>query len=133
VLVHYFGYYNDLSARTPRIFGFNIPAFKLLDVLSMEWEYFPSLLPNDYYNEIWNRSPIPKIDMSSYDPKNYDKSGWWRWSFYDKKNILNGFSVTGLITFDHLRTTYWDGSPWTYEFMSKRGNWHWNIKMGYYF
>jgi hypothetical protein len=131
--VHYFDYYNDLSARTPIVLGFNIPAFKMLEVLSMELEYFPSLLPNDYYEELYNRSPIPEISKSSYDPKTFDKSGWLRWSFYARKQVLNGFYMAGLMAFDHLRTTNWDGSSQTYDFMATKGNWHWELKIGYNF
>ena len=43
------------------------------------------------------------------------------------------FSVTAQAAFDHLRTTFWDGSTNEYESLTKAGQWHWDLKMGYSF
>ena len=130
----YHAWYNDLNQRTPRLVGFNFPAFRMLDVLSCELEYFPSLIPNDYTLVIDQGSPIPnpRETIISYNPENY-KKGAWRWSFYAKKMVVQGFSVTGEAAFDHLRTTFWDGAMNEYESLTEKGHWHWNLKFGYSF
>jgi hypothetical protein len=130
----YRAWYNNLNQRTPRMVGFNFPAFRLLDVLSGELQYFPSVLPNDYSMVLDQGSPVPypRETIIAYDPENYNK-GAWRWSFYAKKMVVQGFSVTGEAAFDHLRTTFWDGAMNEYESLTEKGHWHWNLKFGYSF
>ena len=127
-------WYKDLNKRTPRMIGFNFPAFRLLDVLSGELEYFPSDYPNDYRGHIFSRSPLPYFEqgLSEYKKEDWNK-GYWRWSVYARKMIVPGFSVTGETAFDHLRTTYVDGSTREYESLTKAGHWHWNVKFSYAF
>jgi hypothetical protein len=127
-------WYNSLNERTPRMVGFNFPAFRFLDVLSCELEYFPSVIPNDYKSVEELLSPAPNIPetFNNYDRKNYD-DGFLRWSVYARKMVVQGFSVTGEAAFDHLRTTRVDGSTQQPESLTKAGHWHWNVKFGYYF
>ena len=127
-------WYNSLNERTPRMVGFNFPAFRILDVLSCELEYFPSVIPNDYKTVEELFSPVPNLpeNINSYDRRHYNE-GFWRWSVYARKMVVQGFSVTGEAAFDHLRTTRVDGSLQQSESLTRAGQWHWNIKFGYYF
>jgi hypothetical protein len=125
-------YYNDLNQRTPRMFGFNFPAFKFLSVLSLEIEYFPSPLPNDYFQTVQFWTPVPHIDIQSYNPDDYT-AGFWRWSVYAKKEIMKGFSLVGQVAFDHMRTAWQDGSTDMASCMAQHGNWYWIAKAGYSF
>jgi len=127
-------WYNNLNARTPRMLGFNFPAFHILDVFSWELEYFPSRIPNDYWSVVRLWSPVPFLPggNDSYDVNNFNQ-GDLRWSIYAKKMVVKGFSITGEAAFDHLHTTQVDGSTQTYECLTKKGHWHWNLKFGYCF
>lgn len=129
-----FAWYNSLNERTPRMVGMNLPAFRMLDVLAAEVEYFPSVLPNNYSHIIKSLSPVPWFDggFKSYNKEDWNR-GFWRWSFYAKKMVIQGFSVTGQIAFDHTRTTFWDGSLNEYESLKKAGHWNWKLKFGYNF
>ncbi len=130
----YYPWYNDLNQRTPRMFGFNFPAFKVLDVLSAEFEYFPSVIPNDFKNVVYTQTPVPYFTkpISEYNESTYSK-GFWRWSIYAKKMVVKGFSVTAAAAFDHSRTTNMDGFDYEGENLTKKGNWHWKLKLGYSF
>ena len=130
----YHAWYNNLNERTPRMVGFNFPAFRILDVLSGELEYFPSVIPNDWYNIEYSQSPMPYMPggYNSYDKELYNK-GSWRWSVYAKKMVVQGFSVTGEAAFDHMRTTIVNGATQYYETMTEKGHWHWKLKFGYSF
>jgi hypothetical protein len=126
--------YNEPGRRMPIMFGFNVPTFKVLDIFSAEFEYFPSMLPNEYGSVVNQLSPIPTISggVGAYNPNDY-KAGAWRWSIYAKKTLVKGFSITGLAAFDHLRTTYWNGATQFFSCMNKPGQWHWDAKIGYSF
>jgi hypothetical protein len=127
-------WYNSLNERTPRMVGFNFPAFRILDVLSGEIEYFPSVIPNDYFQVQQSMSPVPyfKDGVNSYI-RNDNNKGTWRWSIYAKKMVVQGLNLTGEAAFDHLRNTTLDGSTQPPESLTKTGHWHWIVKIGYFF
>jgi hypothetical protein len=127
----YRAWYNSLNQRTPRMVGFNFPAFRILDVLSCELEYFPSAIPNDYSTILESSTPMPSI-QGGYGAYQESK-GSWRWSVYAKKMVVQGFCVTGEAAFDHTRTTILDGTTQYYEALSRPGDWHWMLKFGYSF
>jgi hypothetical protein len=130
----YPAFYNDITRRMPVMLGFNFPAFKTLDVLAIELEYFPLMMPNDYYLQESQLSPMPNIaaGTGSYRPSDY-RNRSLRWSLYASWEIMKGCCVTGQIAYDHLRTTYWNGSTQTSECMVNKGNWHWELKTGFNF
>lgn len=132
--IAYHAWYNSLNERTPRMIGLNIPTFKALDVLSFEFEYFPSVIPNDFTNVNRLLTPVPYINggVNSYNRDDYN-DGFFRWSLYAKRMIVQGFSIAGEAAFDHFRTTLEDGSPFEGESLTKAGNWHWKLKFGYAF
>ena len=127
----YRAWYNSLNQRTPRMVGFNFPAFRILDVLSCELEYFPSAIPNDYSTILESSTPMPYIP-GGYGSA-FQEPKFWRWSFYAKKMVVQGFIVTGEAAFDHMRTTILDGTTQFYEATSRPGDWHWMLKFGYSF
>jgi hypothetical protein len=114
--------------------GFNIPTFHGLDVLSFELEYFPSVLPNDFFSVVTLQSPVPYITGTNkdYTADNYD-DGFVRWSLYAKRMVIDGFTIAAAAAFDHHRTTTQEGSPYEGENLTKAGNWHWKLKFLYAF
>jgi hypothetical protein len=143
-------YYNQLSRLMPMMAGFNVPIYSLVnklvnvvspvniplsqpdDVFAVEIEYFPSRMPNDYRDAMIGM-PMPYIDSySGYYPDMF-RDREWGWSFYTKKEIIKGFSITAQVAYDHLRMSYVDGSTATNECLVKRGHWYWVVKTGYSF
>ncbi len=130
----YRAWYDDLNARTPRMVGFNIPTFHGLDVFSIELEYFPSVLPNDFTSVVTLQSPIPYLTVPNKDYKKEDyDDGFYRWSIYAKKMVVQGFSVVAGAAFDHHRTTTMEGTPYEGENLTEKGNWHWKLRFLYAF
>jgi hypothetical protein len=138
--------YGDISRLMPMVAGFNIPAFKLLDVLSVEVEYFPNRMPNDY-NQVASGVPLPgygNLDpltskfyirppgKAVYDPLSY-KGRDLGWAVYAKKEVVKGFSIIGQAAYDHVRMIDLNGYDQTYEIMSKHGDWAWMTKMEFSF
>ncbi|HUI93841.1 MAG TPA: hypothetical protein VLX68_16480 [Chitinivibrionales bacterium] len=118
-------YYDDITKRIPVMFGFNFPTFKLLDVLSFEWEYYGSQFDNNMMASQNNQDPIWYIPGGSYNPRDYDdtavftqasgfdKEGaktWrqyfdkdnWKWAIYIKKSLGKAISLHLQFANDHM-------------------------------
>jgi hypothetical protein len=134
-------YYYKLSERIPVAFGFNIPTFKLLDVLSCEFEYYTTPYPNSYSNQVQamtqyvGGTPIP--DDQIYFKSNPTMSNhWdlyqhdnWKWSVYIKKTIGRHFSIIGQAARDHLRTMSNSLAARDYgEVLIEPRNWYWAVR-----
>jgi hypothetical protein len=132
--------YSDLTKRIPVTFGFNFPAFKLLDVISIEGEWFGGILPNDMggvvlYDE---PTPLPSDRVSDYisdttGHKKY-KDDNVKWSVYMKRNFMGHFQIIGQIASDHLRwfAQDWTRQEWQEAFRNPR-QFYYRFKLAYLF
>jgi hypothetical protein len=98
--------YDSLLNKIPIMLGFNIPTFKLLDVFSVEVEWYGSPYPNNYAKELGkgNNSSLPIPDF--YDRPNYGYAyeDNWKWSFYAKKMFMHDhYGVILQVARDHTR------------------------------
>ncbi len=118
-------YYANRSDRTVVMFGFNIPTFKLMDVLSLEFEHFPNRYPNSYRNALERNLATP---FNPVTPKQFA----WRWSCYAKRTFLSKFFIVGQVARDHLRTTFPDLKLSEKEDVLKYGkDWWWVCSFGF--
>lgn len=151
--VNEFGY-DKLIEKMPIMLGLNLPAFKILDVFSVEAEY--------YGKKYANRVPVitQKLSMMTlpvpYDPNvnggypsgdslssglgTYSKDTYrsgaaqWKWSVYLKKSLFGNMNITVQAARDHMRV------PTTVvrnidqeEALIKDKQWYWMLKFGYSF
>lgn len=153
--INEFGY-NKLMEKMPIMFGFNFPAFKLLDVLSLEVEYYGKKYVNrvPIYANSNNmlRLPLP------YDPKinqgypygsaegvggstgEYSKETYkggaaqWKWSVYAKRTLFEEFYITMQFARDHtlIKTGLAQNVDFE-EICIKDKQWYWMLKFGYSF
>lgn len=129
-LKNYSYWYDDITERLPIMFGFNFPTFKLIDVLSLEAEYYKWPFETSYLNNIVrNSNPLP--DNAIGWDKNLYKYDDWKWSLYIKKTVFEGFSVTMQLARDHMHETYQDGYPWQGESVQRGNQWYWRAKFCY--
>jgi hypothetical protein len=134
-LQNYDLYYDTLWQRIPVMAGFNVPAFKILDVLSLEAEWYGSPYPNNYQNAfaIWpGPRPIPDPNPR-YSASVYRKDDW-KWSVYAAKTIVRSFSVTAQFARDHFRTRA--NNVYNIEreeSLTKDDQWYWMLKFAYGF
>lgn len=135
---NYPGWYSNRQERIPIMFGFNFPAFKLLDVLAIEGEYFPSPYMNSYHF-IWKtNSPIPDfktntgMDYYSEWKKKHDDD--WKWSVYTSKVIKN-VRISGQIASDHTsKATYLpEGKRLYTEMVPRTQDWYFILRCGFFF
>jgi hypothetical protein len=100
-LKNYYYFYENMNERIPIAFGFLLPTFKILDVFSLEFEYFPSRYPNSIDRPMNANNPYPDIQEGLWDPEDF-KNDDWKWSVYAKKSFTN-FAIIGQIARDHLQ------------------------------
>jgi len=135
-LQNYDLYYDTLWQRIPVMMGFNFPTFKILDVLSLEAEWYGSPYPNNYKNAFSIQPlprPIPDDPPRGVPPSVYRKDDW-KWSVYAKKTIAGSFSVSAQCARDHVRIrannpNYIERE----EVLTKDNQWYWMLKFAYGF
>lgn len=130
--------YDTLSQRIPVMFGINLPAFKFLDVFSVQGEWFGSPLPNDMTEEAMYSQPNPLSSASSDEFSQhrnwYTSSDNWKWSVYAKRTLAGHFSITAQVACDHFRwyTNNWQVADYQEAFQLPH-QFYYVIKCGYAF
>ena len=91
-------YYKELWRRVQIMVGLNVPAFKVLDVFSVELEWYKWAYPNSYTEYVF-KNQVPQPDDTAGTGYDY-KQNILKWSFYAKKNITKNFSFIGQVAYD---------------------------------
>jgi hypothetical protein len=131
--------YDTLLHKIPLMAGFNIPAFKLLDVLTAEVEWYGCTYPNnDQYKGEQEPFPVPVspsansgVGVSAF---NYAVTDNWKWAVYAKKSFKCGAYLVGQVARDHIRNeTPLMSTVDREEALRALQAWFWEIKVGYQF
>ena len=101
----------------PVMLGMNLPAFRVLDLLSFQMEYYGSRFPNSMENAYVFQMPTLSFPdengIVSYDPNLYDKNQKslkdddWKWSLTAKKEIVKGLRIHTVVANDNMRLPFW--------------------------
>ena len=129
--------YDTLWQRIPVMGGFNIPTFGLLDVCSVEVEWFGNPYVNDLNPLIFDNQPVPlsnflgEASAAVYKNRHDDDV---KWSVYLKKTMAGHFSVMAQAASDHIRWyrlnySQMDGK----EALRGLDDWYYTFKFGYAF
>jgi len=138
-------WYDNIKDRMPLMFGFNFPTFKILDVLSVEFQYWTYPWWNSAEN-IWKYgSPvplcgdqtddgaIPDFELSDKMRKHNDD---WRWSVYASRKIAERIRISLQFASDNMSKTAWSPPPPTYskytEIMTSKRQWYWVSRIQFY-
>jgi hypothetical protein len=128
--------YDNILQRIPIMAGFNLPVFNLLDVLSVEVEYFTNPYVNSTNSIRFDNEPVPlsgfKNEKSSKYMNLHDDD--LKWSVYAKRTFAGNFYIMGQAASDHIRWyrynyTNMDGQ----EALRKISDWYYTFKFGYSF
>lgn len=111
--------YEKRTERMPVMAGFNIPTFKLLDVLSLEVEYYNNPFVNNYRSVIYDAIPtwylpdegIPVSEEDYEFNQSWTKRDNWKWSLYGKKEVTKGVRIYAQAASDHFRPYTFDLGP----------------------
>jgi hypothetical protein len=127
--------------------GFNLPAFRLLDVLALEVQFYGSRIVPDYRKLVdegsaipqspWvNRSVPPEQGTPGYHQRAYDVDGDnLKWSLYFSRVFAGHIRFSGQVASDHFRTGGTPGlSGMSYEeALTTPSDWYWFLKLSYFF
>ncbi|MFC1585358.1 hypothetical protein ACFL5V_07415 [Fibrobacterota bacterium] len=111
-LKNYGNTYDKISERMPVMFGFNVPTFGLLDLLSLELEWYGCLYRNDLAlvgnNNVvapWTTQdhPIPSPKPVTYDDYGIDEQGNYISRDGDTVNVLGTPMDVENLTSDNLK------------------------------
>jgi hypothetical protein len=136
-LKNYPSIYTKLMERTFLSVGFNVPTFKLLDVLSGELEFCAdtsAFSEEGFYGPTPDYNPSYLVNSASRLPVKRDPL---RWSIYAKKTILNGhIGFVAQVARDHKKINFY---YFKREYMSfietlpESNNWWWIFKTEFSF
>jgi hypothetical protein len=111
--------------------GFNFPAFKALDVLSLEFEWYGCPYPNSYKNRLGPGSNVsyPVPDFSERPNVDYHADNW-KWSVYLKRTFFDEhFGIVLQFARDHIRNQTLVNEAYDYEeALSLNRQWWWMMK-----
>jgi hypothetical protein len=127
-------YYPDISYRMPIMFGLNFPTFGLLDLISVQGEYYKSLWTNDIDAVYEQQFPIP--NHKNYDPafgpetvaKAAEKDRL-HWSVMAKKQAFKGVNFYLQVANDHLRTFDYNIKPIKVPITSRPSDWYYLFRI----
>ncbi|MBN2188441.1 MAG: hypothetical protein JW699_03225 [Chitinispirillaceae bacterium] len=128
--------YDTLAHKIPVLIGFNIPGFRVLDLMSLELEWYGCTYPMNLANAVrlGNQYAYP-IPAEYNKPLSWYTSDNWKWSLYLKKTLANGHcSIIMQFARDHLRFQHILDEPKVYEeALVRPNNWWWTTKISWIF
>jgi len=123
------------------MFGVNLPAFRALDLLSLQVERFTTRNPVSTFSIGTTAAPLPgsRVGNEGKPGSFYDLDIWtaddWKWSLHLRKNVVPGFTIYGQVARDHYRTfsfnnSYAHGTD-PGDVLLKKDHWYWMVNLVY--
>jgi hypothetical protein len=144
---NYAGWYENWKERVPMMVGFNIPTFKLLDVLSIEIERYTSPYVNSQDNVWKGSSSVPYIAKNSTTFPNYNRD--WndslaqtdddiKWSIYASRKIGKYLRISAQAASDHTPKIWYSPHPAPQsarynDMVPKSKDWYFMMRLAFLF
>jgi hypothetical protein len=133
-------FYEKRSERIPVMLGFNLPTFRLLDLLSLQIEYYKSPFNDiDYFNS--QSIPIWKTSFAKDSADRYltdasgriipvaDRNDDLKWSVHAKKIVNKSVTVFAQAASDHFRLTDADYRVTPVPLTGTPGEWYFLLRL----
>jgi hypothetical protein len=133
--------YADRKARMPIMVGFNLPGFKLLDLIALQAEYQKSPWLNNTYQRGTASINLPYLPNSTdavmskvdyFDMKHKDD---FKWSILLRKSLHRNVSLSAQFASDHLRLTssqFYYGPQFDHnEVTAFENQWYWMTQLSW--
>jgi hypothetical protein len=118
----YPGYYQKMTDRIACMYGVNLPTFHVLDLLSLEFEYYRNPMGDNISKVTSQFAPIPAVALGHSQ---------WKWTIYARKTIVRGFSISAQAANDHMRLVDFYGHTNDVSSMQRTKDWYWALQLGY--
>jgi hypothetical protein len=114
--------------------GFNLPACKYLDVLSVEGEWWGNRYPNSMQGVVQDGLPLPFVEGTDQIDSTVYKNDNLKWSIFGARTFAGRYRISFQAASDHMRTFAWDWNRQDWE-ESLRGpnKWYIVVKFGVLF
>jgi len=130
-------YYEKISERMPIMVGVNLPTFKVLDILSVEVEYYQSKFQNNIRNVMQATIPTwklpPDVTSGTYqtfiDSSKIETEDNLHWSIYAKKTIVEGMDLFVQAASDHMRILSFNAEPSDLPITRKPSQWYYLVRL----
>jgi hypothetical protein len=118
--------------RMPLLLGINVPGFKILDVISVELEWFKSPYPNDWLGDLPKGVLAPRdFSGDDWEIDDYVNKDNFKWSVYLKKKIFSNFEVRAFAANDHYIYKAYNlgNTACSEQTLKRKGDWHWYCEL----
>ncbi len=126
-------FYEHIRNRIPVMAGINLPAFKLLDILSVQAEYYNTKFKNDIVNAYEDQIPIWHVQDNDANNFNADSSmvgaaEKWKWSVTASRHITKGLRIYAKAASDHFRPVDYNVKNVTVPITTRPGEWYYLVR-----
>jgi hypothetical protein len=126
-------YYQDIKKRIPRMIGFNLPGFKVIDLAAFELEYYGWNYSNGYWSPVMEGTANPNMGSGDYSARDYNNDNW-KWTVHMKKMFYRHFYILMQFANDHLTLPAYDERNYDRdEVCGRNSHWYWMTKFGVVF
>jgi len=136
-------FYENLMDRVPVMFGINLPGFRVLDLVALQFEVFPSPHANSYKSSIETNAATPEL-VTSVDrlasQRDYEDAFGeddLAWSLLVRKRLTRGLTFSAQAARDHARMVshaFYAGpglAPNSIFYATNRNNWYWMAQFSF--
>jgi hypothetical protein len=136
-------FYENRMDRVPIMVGINLPGFRILDLIALQGEYFPTPHANSYKSSIESNRATPELIPSSdrlISDRNYGdrfSRDNVAWSLLLRKQVTRGLTFSAQAARDHARMVshaFYAGpglAPNAIFYAADRNNWYWMAQLSF--
>ncbi|MEO6097454.1 MAG: hypothetical protein ABIW76_18105 [Fibrobacteria bacterium] len=137
--------YEKRSERMPMMAGFNFPTFRLLDLLSIEVQYYKSGFENNIYQVFMSQVPTwtlvdpsglalgkgyAAVAAKAAEQNERIAGDNLKWSVYAKKEVYKGLRLYAQVASDHMRPTDVNQNPFSVPVTNGNGKeWYYLLRL----
>ncbi len=127
-------FYEKISDRIPIMLGISIPTFRILDLLSLQLEYFKNPYPDNTYQQYNNSLPQPSYPAGSVGKYQDNlqaglyKNDDLKWTVYLQKNLFTGLDLYLQAANDHFRVQDANATPSFAPVTREKSDWYYMLR-----
>jgi hypothetical protein len=114
--------------------GASIPTFGLLDLLTLQLQYYPNSFPDNKKQQYSNTLPIPHLPDGMVDYRRNKAAGLYKgddikWTAYLKRNLFESLDLYLQVANDHIRSQDKFAQPSFLPLTSEKEHWYYLVRL----